>query len=191
VGAIRTVSFGYLPGSGFNILTYESPPEIEVCNSKDADIDGLVKIAEITNKYHFGSLEGWAIEAIYKVLSGKYGEPLQPLKTSDRLARVLEASILCGHNLLRDLVSDQWTASIITRELDAAPALLIADKYDLRMLLGCAYYMQLMMIGTNFSREDGLSRDQRIRLISGHLSLVNLWERLRITPPKFEKVSGG
>lgn len=170
-------------------LVCQRPPELEVCNSKEADIDQLVQIAEITNKYHFGSLEAWATEAVHKVLSGIYGTPLHPLTTSDRLARVLEMSVICGHPRLRDLVVSQWTSRILCRELEPAPALIVADKYNIRLLRGVGYYIQLFSMGTIFSNAGGLNREQWIRLMSGHWSLVNLWDRLRISPPKFEKVS--
>jgi hypothetical protein len=148
-------------------------------------------IAEITNKYHFVTLEGWAVEAIHRVLSGVHGPPVFALNTSDRLSRVLEISIICNHIRLRDSVVAQWTSRILRRELEPAPALVVADKYNLRMLLGVAYYIQLMEVGTSFSKDNKLNREQRIRLMSGHWSLVNLWDELRVTSPKFEKGANG
>jgi len=160
-------------------------------HSNQADIDQLVRIAEITNKYHFCSLEGWAVEAMHKVLSGVYGSPTFVPTTSDRLSRILEMSIICNHTKLRDFVVARWTSLILSRELEPTIALLVADKYCLRLLLGVAYYVQLMAVGNGFVVNDGLSREQRIRLMSGHWSLVNLWDRLRVSPPKFEKGANG
>ncbi|KDQ62746.1 hypothetical protein JAAARDRAFT_701708 [Jaapia argillacea MUCL 33604] len=176
-------------------VMYALPPELQVYNTPKADISHLLTIAEITNKYHFATIETWAVDALYNVLSGAYGTPSNELAScsSDRIARVLEIAILCNHHRLRDNVIAQWTNRILSRTLWPGPALTFSDKYNLRSLQGVAYYVQLMESRTTPGEchlDDTLSRDQRVRLLSGSWSLVNLWDVLRTTPPTFDRPDG-
>ncbi|KAH9947432.1 hypothetical protein B0H21DRAFT_691983 [Amylocystis lapponica] len=185
-------------------VLYALPAELQAYNTVKADIAQLLTIAEATNKWHFASVEAWAIDAVYNVTSGVHGAPAHDLAhcTSAKLARVLAVALLCGHARLRDFAVDKWTHRILARELRPAPALAIADRHGLPGLAGIAYYVQLMEMGPNFAiaHADGvedeageavvLSREQRLRLLSGHWSLVRLWEHVRTAPPKFQRPDG-
>lgn len=181
------------------------PPELHKYNTANADADALLNIASITNKYHFASIESWAVDALYNVVSGLHGTPLHDLSifSSVRMARILEVALLCGHQRLKEFVVKTWTKRILQRNLRPFLALAVAEKYELRGLLGVAYYVQLMDMEEGFemdkveekdgaTNEDGISLtpEQKIRLLSGHWSLTQLWERLRTSPPTFTRPDG-
>ncbi|EPQ54673.1 hypothetical protein GLOTRDRAFT_130023 [Gloeophyllum trabeum ATCC 11539] len=176
-------------------IMYALPPELQSYNSPTADIDNLITVAEITNKYHFASVETWAVDALHDVLSGTYGLPQTDLAICDSalMARLLETAILCNHTRLRSLIVSKWTNRILLRDLSPTLAIVLADRHMLRSLQGIAYYVQLMEMGSDLSKlkaDKALSRDQRARLLSGHWSLVKLWDRLRVTAPAFERSDG-
>ncbi|KZT19975.1 hypothetical protein NEOLEDRAFT_1076570 [Neolentinus lepideus HHB14362 ss-1] len=176
-------------------VLYALPLELQAYNSASADVDNLITIAEITNKYHFTSVETWAVDALHNVLSGVYGKSQTDLATCDStlLARLLETAILCNHTRLRSLIVSKWSNRILLRDVSPALAIVVADRHALRSLQGIAYYVQLMEVGCDpqkLTADTTLSRDQRTRLLSGHWSLVKLWDRLRVTAPAFERSDG-
>ncbi|KAI8994180.1 hypothetical protein BD414DRAFT_481654 [Trametes punicea] len=205
-------------------VLYDLPPQLQKYNTSESDMDRLLTICEMTNKYHFASIENWAIDAVYNVVSGLHGPP-QPQYhlntcTSSWMRRLLEVAVLCGHERLRDFVASRWVDRITARDLRPVHALDIAARSSTRNLEGIAYYVQLLEMGPGFdpgvvedgemySREqlDGsstaalngearigtlavLTREQKQRLLLGHWSLTRLWERLRTTPPTFERPDG-
>ena len=196
------------------------PPEVQVYNTPTADVDRLLTIAEMTNKYHFTSTEGWAVGALNNVIRGRHGPPQPQYElshcSSQWMKRLLEVALLCGHTELRDYVAERWVERIIARDLRPVHALEIAERSGVRRLEGYAYYIQMLEMDDDFTpgvAEDGkkfqrsqiwrlasdgedvhtpavLTPAQRQRLLSGHWSLTRLWERLRVNPPKFERSDG-
>ncbi|TFK52351.1 hypothetical protein OE88DRAFT_1698157 [Heliocybe sulcata] len=176
-------------------VMYALPLELQAYNSTTAAIDSLMTIAEMTNKYHFTTMETWAVDALHNVLSGAYGKPQTDLATcnSTTLARLLETAILCNHTGLRSLIVSKWANRILLRDIGPALAIVVADRHALRSLQGIAYYVQLMEVGSDPQKlraDTTLNRDQRARLLSGHWSLVKLWDRLRISAPAFQRSDG-
>lgn len=177
----------------------------------------MLKIASLTNKYHFDTTSSWAISAVYSVTSGAYGSPTHPAADLTRvssavLTRILEVALRCGHSRLVDYVVECWSNRILSHNLKPAPAIAVADKHGIRNLRGVAYYVQLMEMGPAFDLATGtaeedvsLSEDldedpsgphvpltqvHITRLLSGFYSLVSLWDRLRQSPPKFPRPDG-
>ena len=127
-----------------------------------ANMDKLLTIAEMTNKYHFASTETWAVDALYNVISGLHGLP-QPQYdlaqcSSAWMKQLLEVALLCKHTALRDRAAEQWIKRIGVHDLRPIHALEIADRSGIRRLQGYAYYAQLLEMGDSFDAgvaEDG------------------------------------
>lgn len=116
----------------------------------------------MTNKYHFASIETWAVDALYNVISGLHGAPQPQYElrqcSSAWMKRLLELAVLCGHTALCNYVADQWIERITARDLRPVHALEIADKSGIRRLQGYVYYVQLLEMGDDFDPgvvEDG------------------------------------
>ncbi|KAI0670917.1 hypothetical protein C8Q78DRAFT_1032790 [Trametes maxima] len=216
-------------------VIYDLPPQLQAYHTPAADMDRLLVICEMTNKYHFASIETWAVDALFSAISGLHGPPQQPYHlghcSSVWMKRLLEVALLCGHAKLHEFVAKCWVDRLLARDLRPVHALEIATRSGDRNLAGYAYYVQLLEMGPDFDPgvvEDGrpyaraslasyhaatmggaaaapntnasheprigtpavLTREQKQRLLSGHWSLCRLWERLRTTPPKFERPDG-
>ena len=116
----------------------------------------------MTNKYHFASIETWAVDALYNVISGLHGPPQPHYElghcSSAWMKRLLEVALLCGHTALRNYVAERWVDRIVARDLRPVHALEIADRSGIRRLQGYAYYVQLLEMGDSFDPgvvEDG------------------------------------
>ncbi|KAI1785492.1 hypothetical protein LXA43DRAFT_899785 [Ganoderma leucocontextum] len=135
-------------------VIYELPLQLQIYNTPDANVDQLLTIAEMANKYHFASIETWAVSALYNVLTGMHGPP-QPQHelghcSSAWMKQFLEVALLCGHTALRDHVAERWVDRIVARDLRPIDALEIADRSGIRRLQGYSYYVQLFEMGDNF-----------------------------------------
>ncbi|KAI0700363.1 hypothetical protein C8T65DRAFT_657830 [Cerioporus squamosus] len=142
-------------------VIYDLPLQLQAYNTPAADVERLLTIAEMTNKYHFASIETWAVDALYNVISGLHGPPQKQyqlgLCSSAWMKRLLEVALLCGHEPLRNYVADKWVERIRTRNLRPVHALDIADRSRLRRLRGYAYYVQLLEMGDSF--DPGVTED--------------------------------
>ncbi|KAG6845282.1 hypothetical protein H0H87_011433 [Tephrocybe sp. NHM501043] len=156
-------------------------------------MDRLLNIAVVANKYCLSSLEAWTIERIYSLSQDTTSSfPLHsaPLHFC---ARILDVAILCDHKKLQDLV----TQFLISRTLwyDASPevVLAIAEKHNLRTLIGVCYYRQLITLERLSSRRnsritqtvfpESMEMEKRMCLLAAHDSLLQLWESIRAVPP--------
>ncbi|KAI0712029.1 hypothetical protein C8Q76DRAFT_622383 [Earliella scabrosa] len=143
-------------------VIYDLPLQLQAYNTPAANVDRLLTIAEMTNKYHFASIETWAVDALYNVISGLHGRPQKEYElghcSSAWMKRLLEVALLCGHTPLRNYVAERWVERIVARDLRPVHALELADRSGLRKLQGHAYYVQLLEMGDNFDPgvvEDG------------------------------------
>jgi len=200
-------------------VLYAMPHDLWLYNTVGADIPRLLTIASVTHKYHFHMTANWAISSAFRVLSDTYGSPDYKLCTASTalLARVLDVALRCGHEPLAQLAEDAWARRILARKLHPRRALALADAHGLRLLAGVAYYAQLLEMGNGFEDPlDGrrcsapddasdntsvaaseeledlpeLTTAQRRRLLSGHWSLVRLWEQLSARSPVFQRPEG-
>ncbi|PIL22421.1 hypothetical protein GSI_15109 [Ganoderma sinense ZZ0214-1] len=143
-------------------VIYDLPLQLQIYNTPAANVDRLLTIAEMTNKYHFASIETWAVDALYNVISGLHGPPQPQYElghcSSAWMKRLLEVALLCGHTALRNYVAERWVERIVARDLRPVHALEIADRSGIRRLQGYAYYVQLLEMGDGFDPgvvEDG------------------------------------
>ncbi|KAI0631961.1 hypothetical protein C8Q77DRAFT_1059613 [Trametes polyzona] len=143
-------------------VIYDLPPQLQAYNTPAGNVDRLLTICEMTNKYHFATTETWAVNALYNVVTGLHEIP-PPQHHPDHcssawMKRLLEVALLCGHGKLRELVAKCWVDRIITRDLRPIHALEIAARSGERHLAGYAYYVQLLEMGPDFDPgvlEDG------------------------------------
>ena len=130
------------------------PSQLQEYNTSEADVERLLTVVEMTDKYHFASIEAWAADALYNVVSGLHGTPKPQYDlgrcTSAWMKRLLEVAILSGHTALRNVIAEQWVSRIAAGEFSPTHALEIADRAGIRKLQGYAYYAQLLAMGDDF-----------------------------------------
>lgn len=131
-------------------------------NTPAGDVEQLLTIAEVTNKYHFTYFEAWAMDALYNVTTGLHGPPQASCEfshcSSAWIKRLFEVALLCGHTPLLNYVVDRWVERTVARDVRPVHALEIADRSAIRKLQGYAYYMQLLEMDDDFKPgmvEDG------------------------------------
>jgi len=170
------------------------PRDLQQHQGPSGNLDLLIKLATITHKYHFTTTEAWTLDALCSVMS-------DPERTSGlwypskELLPVLEVAMLCEHSRLLGILLCNWEPRLLAGSLPPLPALLAADKYQLKTLQGAAYYARIIFMDSSSSpfrrsSDRGLNRDQLSRLVSGHWSLVKYWEHFRENPIAFPRFDG-
>lgn len=162
----------------------------------------LVALARITNKYQFRSLEQWALNALntYYSQPGAFDDmptthppslPLGPLPATHgsttpplrpSLMQITELAALCERGDLLDAAVSRWKR-LIGEGKDLALAISVAERFNLRSMLGMACHAMMLKGKSYWDTDPYLGRDQRVRLLSGYYSLVKLWDNLAGTPP--------
>ncbi|TFK33025.1 hypothetical protein BDQ12DRAFT_450930 [Crucibulum laeve] len=150
---------------------YALPPELCVVSSPAADLNVLIDIARISNKYSFKTLETWSLDAIQVYVDRKpsplitmpgaasynYSSngasssrrlPDGNVDCSEQLTRLVRLAQLCNHErLLSTMVT--FLRQLMSSSLQyALLAMTLADELDLRVLRGAAYLevMQKSMV---------------------------------------------
>ncbi|KAF7326615.1 hypothetical protein MVEN_02598200 [Mycena venus] len=178
---------------------YASPQERAAQPRGHDDLDRLLLIASISRQYRCATLESWAKDAILRTVS--VDEAFISSSSSAMFKRIIDCAIRTRNDALLETTITQWAARIRRGDAPCVPAILVADAHELPRLRGIAYYYHIQgMIAqqttvtergaTQFQTDPKLSNAQVMRLLSGHWSLVSLWERLRRNPPKFECADG-
>ncbi|KAG6849797.1 hypothetical protein H0H93_005047 [Arthromyces matolae] len=159
----------------------------------ETNVDRLLNIAAVCNKYCLSSLETFTIERIYSL--AKTPNSTLPLHSFplDVCARILDLAILCDHQLLEDLMMQILISRTLWYDAPPEAVLRIAEKHNLRTLIGVCSYRQLV----SFERSSSDKNDRGQTLFTGpsddvekgmcflaaHTSLLALWERIRAVPP--------
>ncbi|KII90658.1 hypothetical protein PLICRDRAFT_39239 [Plicaturopsis crispa FD-325 SS-3] len=176
-------------------ILYALPHETQSYNTSQADVEHLVVIARITNKYHFTSMAAWAFNALTDLV---ISHPSCILRKSHYIERVVEVALLANDKLLQ-MACKLWTRKLRSGELPAVPAIIFADKHNLPDLQGHAYYAEAISprsvllnlpesaIAAPSSTEQKLSQEQRARLLSGYFALVRLSDNLPYRSPDFPR----
>ncbi|KAK6969122.1 BTB domain-containing protein [Favolaschia claudopus] len=145
-------------------VLYALPPELQAYLSSDknaVDLDRLLLVAEITNKYHFTSIEEWSLQVIRAVVPKlKF-----TLSTSTLLVRALTLAERFSDSALIDIVLTAWETLIRTVTMKLKRDLFSITR-DVR-LEGC----------------DGLSPTHITKLLFGRWSLEAEVTRLASSPP--------
>ncbi|KAH7885405.1 hypothetical protein F5I97DRAFT_1937620 [Phlebopus sp. FC_14] len=134
---------------------YALPHEVMMVRSSKVDLNRLIDIAKVSNKYSFKSIESWALDAIQEYVDQKpcplfdsiplgfpfaTNSPSSALLDSKRqISRLIRLAQMCGHARLLD------TMIALLRQLMSVSlhfsylAMSLADELDLRDLRGAAY----------------------------------------------------
>lgn len=162
----------------------------------ETDINRLLNVAELANKYCFSSLEAWITERIHILVQ----DPTGPLcsATPAVYGQILDIAVLCGHQKLQTLVTQHLISRILWYNTRPEAVVGIAEKHSLQTLLGVCYYRQLVRMERAQQKADAkihgtqphdMDTEAGMRSLSAHRSLLSLWEQIRATPPTFH--SGG
>ena len=173
--------------SGFirydNNLTFVGvfrPQEISTTVS-EGDVTKLSNVVRMAHKYHYITTEAWALG----VLLGRFSnQPVSSISTPI-LVQITEVAVLCEDKPLLDAVRMRWKG-LIGKRKDLAVAINVMGRLGIRDLEGLAYYGMLFEGRGRWDSDPGLTRDQRIRLLSGYYNITKASETLTVTPPKFD-----
>ncbi|KAG6333001.1 hypothetical protein ID866_6092 [Astraeus odoratus] len=161
---------------------YSLPHELSVALTPKANPLQLFNLARISHKYEFRSIEAWALNA----LTLAYTRPMHPSNNKDAegptLEQLTELASLCEQRDLLEAATQRWKRRLSSGK-DISLAINVAERLNLRALLGRAYYTMLLQGREAWDVDGQLTRSQIIRLLSGHYSLGRLWERLPNEPP--------
>ncbi|KAF9445384.1 hypothetical protein P691DRAFT_795586 [Macrolepiota fuliginosa MF-IS2] len=138
---------------------YALPSELSVITSPSADLDQLVAIARVSNKYAFKSIETWALDAIQEYVNRKPSPILPPttpytfsvslvptpsscnpkIESIEQLTRLIRLAQLCNHERLLNTMVHLLRDLMIGSVQYAYLAMTLADELGLRTLRGVAY----------------------------------------------------
>ncbi|KAK7681599.1 hypothetical protein QCA50_015332 [Cerrena zonata] len=176
---------------------YALPHELMVVNTEDANCTQLVNLARITHKYQFRSIESWALGALHTHYSNPNAfdslpsshppalpHPHQPTveAPSPSLVQITELAALCDRGDLLTSAIARWKRQIGEGK-DLALAIEIGERFNLRSMLGLAYNGMMLLGKSNWDQDPILSREQKIRLLSGAYSLGKFCDALPTQPP--------
>lgn len=174
------------------------PQEITQTSSSEADVIRFSNIAQMAHKYHFITTESWALKSLSRCLmeAARSGQPI----STHALVRVTEVAVLCNDSdssgnssstsesdsaalLLLTAVVARWR-SLIAERKDLAVVMGAAGRLQLRDLEGLAYHAMLLQGRRKWDADPLLTRDQRVRLLSGHYNLTVACEAMPDSPPE-------
>lgn len=145
-----------------NVRT-DRPPELNSLTSPTANLDHLIDITRVANKYSFKSMETWALDAIQDYVNRKpslifsvippphtYTFPRAGLswpsnsgnnhkETTDQLTRLVRLAHLCGHDKLMTTMITLLRQLMSSSVQYAYLAMSLSDELGLRSLRGVAY----------------------------------------------------
>ncbi|KAH9936087.1 uncharacterized protein B0H18DRAFT_972097 [Fomitopsis serialis] len=173
---------------------YALPHELMSATSSDANCTMLVNLARVAHKYQFRSIETWVLSAVHNYYSrpGAFDPvptttpptlpPAAPANAPPSLEQLTELAALCERSDLLDLAIARWKKQIGEGK-DLALAIIIGERLSLRPIVGLAYHAMMLKGRAHWETESTLSRDQRVRLLSGYYALTKMWEALPGQPP--------
>ena len=144
------------------------------------DLAQLSNVVRMAHKYHYITTEAWALGA----LLGRFTSQPAVLILTSTLVRITEVAVLCEDKTLLDAVRLRWKG-LIGKRKDLAVAINVMGRLGIRDLEGLAYYGMLFEGKGRWNSDPGLTRDQRIRLLSGYYNLAKASEALTRNPPEF------
>ncbi|KAL4251797.1 hypothetical protein ABKN59_004653 [Abortiporus biennis] len=179
---------------------YALPHELTIAMTPEANPTQLLNLTRITHKYHFRGIMKWALDALNTYYS--YPGALDALPTvnppvlphphphhsdslSPSLSQLTELAALCERSDLLNTIVQRWKRQVGEGK-DLALAINIGERFNLRSLLGIAYHAMMLKGKPHWDSEQALTREQKIRLLSGYYNLAKLWETLSSQPPTLQ-----
>ncbi|KAF5350861.1 hypothetical protein D9758_010521 [Tetrapyrgos nigripes] len=169
---------------------YALPAEVFQMPSTQSDVIRLIHLARISHKYTFRSTESWALHVLTVCQTSADPSSTDSISasitTTPILTQLTEVAVLCNNEELHEAVEPIWADLLFTGQTDdIVAAMTVADKLNLRPLLGLAYYL-MMLKGKdewNWNGPHKLTRDQRIKLLSGYYNISRACDALPSNPP--------
>ena len=135
------------------------PHEVKQLTSPSANLDHLIDITRLANKYSFKSLETWALDAIQDFVNRKPSPILNVTpsshaytfpgtesqssawssNTENQLTRLIRLAQLCQHDRLMTTMITRLRQLMSSSVEYAYLAMKLSDELDLRSLRGAAY----------------------------------------------------
>lgn len=159
-------------------LIFARPAEVAFAMTGQANDLQLIYLARIAHKYQFRSTETWALHALTTYHSNSAGAA-----SVQNLVEITELSILCDCKQLLNAAVSKWKR-LLGEGRAVAVAIGVAERLNLRSLLGLAYYSMMLKGRDVWDSDPQLNPRQRIRLLSGHYNLIKLCEDLPSSPPR-------
>lgn len=150
----------------------------------DSNLLRLCFVAKLAHKYSFQTTEAWATDALFSCtrnhISNRVETPL------DVLEKLTSVAILCGDASkgLLEMVRTRWKILIAERK-DLALIIRYMGQLGLRDLEGCAYHAMMLEGRDAWNADPLLTREQHIRLLSGHYNLSKYGRDLQYDPPSY------
>ncbi|KAG9315651.1 hypothetical protein JVU11DRAFT_3296 [Chiua virens] len=163
---------------------YALPHELEGVTTTKSSSLKLFNLARITHKYEFRATESWALDKL-KTTWMHPGHSHIDDAEGPNLVQLTELASLCEHRDLLEAATIRWKR-LITSGKDVALAIGMAERLNLRSLLGLAYHAMLLQGREVWDTDPQLTRAHRIRLLSGHYALGRVCERLSSEPPTLQ-----
>ncbi|KAJ6583926.1 hypothetical protein DFH09DRAFT_263931 [Mycena vulgaris] len=110
---------------------------------------------------------------------------------SETFVRLIRLALLYRDADLSRSVQSKWLTRMHWHDLPPAPAILVADVYDLRHLLSHAYYVHLVNVEPRIARGQSigpgspLTPTQNLHIFCGYHSLLASWRQLQEAAPAF------
>ncbi|THH30049.1 hypothetical protein EUX98_g4138 [Antrodiella citrinella] len=158
---------------------YALPHEFMLATGPDANCVQLVHLARISHKYQFRSIETWALGVLNSYFN------LNPTAFDTLPSTTPTLNHPNNHPTEGSTPSLVQVTELATlwEGKDLALAISIGERFNLKPILGLAYFHMMLKGRQHWDTEASLSRDQRIRLLSGYYSLGKLWDVLPSQPP--------
>ena len=154
-------------------------------------LDHLLTIGELSVHYGLRDLSQWFLPTFRDLIVG----PHTPLRAMPNYVyvRMMKLVLQMKSVHLIGVLQASWANRIHTSELTPISALLFADMYGLRDLLGHACYAYLMSVyplverGACFDERSFLNPRQKRYIQAGYHSLRAYWQLCGRDPPQFER----
>ena len=160
-----------------------------VAMTDDANCMQLLHIARIAHKYQFKSIETWASTALSRYYARTGAFEGLPTVTGDNddanipsLTQITELAGLCENRELLEAAVDKWK-KLVFEGKDVALAISLAERLNVRPLLGLAYHSMMLNGRAHWDSDPLLTRNQKVRLFAGYYSLSKLWESMPSQTP--------
>lgn len=154
--------------------------------TSEANCVQLFDLARISHKYQFRSLESWALGALHAYYSRPGAFDVLPASVPEgsgpSLIALTELAALCERRDLLEAATARWLRQLRDGR-DVALAIGVAERLNIRPLLGAAYHAMLLKGREQWDAEPLLSRQQRVRLLSGHYALSRLGDEMAGNAP--------
>ncbi|KAL0579426.1 hypothetical protein V5O48_002597 [Marasmius crinis-equi] len=164
---------------------YALPAEVFQMPSTQSDVVRFIHLARIAHKYSFRSTENWALHVL--TVCQTNSDIMPKANSTPILTQLTEVAVLCNHEELHEAVEPMWADLLFTGQTDdIISAMTVADKLNMRPLLGLAYYLMMLKGREEWNSPNlktPLTKEQKVRLLSGYYNISRACEALPGTAP--------